>query len=41
MGLEESHFTPIDIISDSCRVYSDAELSTLEIAYRKNKREKW
>lgn len=40
-ALNASHFTPIDIVSDSCRVYSDAELSTLEIAYRKIKREKW
>lgn len=32
---------PIDIVTDSCRVYSDSELSTLQITYRAKQRERW
>lgn len=39
--LKQSDFTPIDILTDSCRVYSDAELSALEITYRAKQRERW
>lgn len=38
---QSSDFVPIDILTDSCRVYSDAELSALEITYRAKQRERW
>ena len=34
-------YEPIDIITDSCRVYSDSELSALQITYRAKQRERW
>ena len=39
--LKQSDFTPIDIITDNCRVYSDSELSALQITYRAKQRERW
>lgn len=38
-GLDEHCFTPIDIITDSCKVYSDNELLALQISYRPKMRE--
>ena len=35
------NYEPIDIITDSCRVYSDSELSALQITYRAKQRERW
>lgn len=35
------NYEPIDIVTDSCRVYSDSELSALQITYRAKQRERW
>lgn len=40
-GLTADNFTPIDILTEECRVYSDSELSTMQINYRQKQREKW
>lgn len=40
-GLTADNFTPIDILTEECRVYSDSELSTMQISYRQKQREKW
>lgn len=38
---DESDYTPIDIITEDCRTYSDKELSTLQIAFRYKNRHIW
>lgn len=40
-GLTADNFTPIDILTEECRVYSDSELSTMQIMYRQKQREIW
>lgn len=40
-GLTADNFTPIDILTEECRVYSDSELSTMQITYRQKQREIW
>lgn len=40
-GLTADNFTPIDILTEECRVYSDSELSTMQISYRQKQREIW
>lgn len=40
-GLTADNFTPIDILTEECQVYSDSELSTMQITYRKKMRDIW
>lgn len=35
---ERGDLTPIDIITDQCRIYSDSELSSIQVVYRNKKR---
>ena len=37
--VEGNEFTPIDIVTEECRTYSDTELSGVQVSYRKRKRE--
>ena len=36
---ENGKLTPIDIVTEECRTYSDTELSGVQVSYRKRKRE--
>lgn len=37
---ETAEFTPIDIVTEECRTYSDTELTSIQIAYRLKERER-